>query len=72
MYAQVNANGRTHTIIDLVLYYNKDGNTVESDDMYITTKNGNRRMWKATTGWKLLILWKDGTQQWITLKLMKE
>ena len=44
MYAQVNANGRTHTIIDLVLYYKKDVNTVESDDMYITTKNGNRRM----------------------------
>ena len=42
------------------------------NDMYVTTKSGKRQMQQTTNGWKLLIQWKDGSQQWIPLKLMKE
>ncbi len=72
MYAQVDADGHTHTMLDSILDYSKDGNAVEMDDMYVTTKSGNRRMRQTTNGWKLLVQWKDGSEQWIPLKLMKE
>ena len=40
--------------------------------MYITTKSGQRRMRQSTLGWKFLTLWKDGSESWIPLKLLKE
>ena len=72
MYAQVDADGYTHTMLDSILDYKKLDSAVHRDDMYLTTRNGNRRMKQTTSGWDLQILWKDGTTQWIPLKLMKE
>ena len=45
---------------------------MEKDVQYATTKRGGRRLRKTTCGWKLLIQWKDGSEQWIPLKDMKE
>ena len=72
MYAQVDANGYSHTMLDSIVDYKKSSDAVERADMFITTKNGTRRHRETTTGWDLLILWKNGTEQWIPLKLMKE
>ena len=36
------------------------------------TKSSQRRLWKSTKGWKLLVAWKDGSEQWIPLSAMKE
>ena len=72
MYAQVDANGYSHTILESIMDYSKDGTAVERDDMYITTKSGTRRMRQSTVGWKLLVLWKDGSEEWVPLKLLKE
>ena len=35
-------------------------------------KSGQRKPIKTTKGWKLKVLWKDGTEEWIPLKDMKE
>ena len=35
------------------------------------TKSGQRRLQKSTAGWKLLVAWKDGSEQWIPLSVMK-
>lgn len=59
-------------MLDSICDFKKDDNAVERDDVYITTKRGNRRIWQTTNGWNLLILWKDGIEQWIPLKLMEE
>ena len=72
MYAQVDANGYPYTMLDSIVDYKKSSAVVERDDMFITTKSGTRRHRETTTDWDLLILWKDGTEQWIPLKLMKE
>ena len=72
MYAQVDANGHSHTLLDSIIDFSKDGNAVEKEDMYIYTKSGQRRERKTTQGWKLLVLWKNGSEQWIPLKLLKE
>ena len=32
----------------------------------------SKRMQKTKIGWKIMVRWKDGIEQWIPLKLMKE
>ena len=38
---------------------------------YVYTKNGQRRLRKSTAGWKLLEVWKNGEEQWMSLSTMK-
>ena len=40
--------------------------------MYLTTQSGQQRMRKSTIGWTLLVQWKDGSQSWLPLKIMKQ
>ena len=53
MYAQVDANGSVHNMIERILDCKKDSYTVNKEDMYITTKSGQRRIQKTTLGWNL-------------------
>ena len=41
-------------------------------DMYITSKSGQRRIRQSTSGWYFLNRYKDGSEQWIPLKILKE
>jgi len=59
-------------LLDSITDYAKDSSAVEKSDLFATTKRGGRRMSHATCGWKLKVLWKDGTEQWIPLKDMEE
>jgi len=72
MYAQVDAHGFTHTMVDAILDYRRLDEAISKSDQYIVTKSGQRRMRQSTIGWDLLILWKDGREEWIPLKVMKE
>ena len=72
MYAQVDPNGRSHAILDCILDFKKDATAVSKADMYITNKHGRRRIRESTLGWKLLIRYKNGSEQWTPLKLLKE
>ena len=72
MYRQVDADGFTHTLLDSIQDHRKDGNAVEKDDAYVTTKSGRRRKRETTSGWFFKVLWKDGSEQWIPLKILKE
>ncbi len=72
MYAQVDADGHIHSLLDSIVDFAKDERAVERADMYISTKSGQRRIRKTTVGWKLLIKWKDGSEQWLPLATMKE
>ena len=72
MYAQVDADGHTHTMLDSIIDYSKDGNAVSKEDGYVITKRGRKRRRMTTAGWMLNVLWKDGSEQWIPLAIMKE
>ena len=72
MYAQVDDEGYITRMYDTIIDWSKDQEAVTTDNCYTTTKSGNRRYRKTTVGWKLLVLWKDGSEQWIPLKDMKE
>ena len=72
MLSQVDSEGFQTLLLDNIIDYAKDGAAVEKSEMFGTTKRGGRRMRHTTCGWKLKVLWKDGSEQWIPLKDMKE
>ena len=71
MYAQVNEEGHTIVTMDEILDHAMDGSAVSPDDLYVTTKNGKKHMRRTTQGWKLCVLWKDGSTSWERLADLK-
>ena len=72
MYSQVDGEGFSKTIFDSILDYRKDSDALSAKDKYIITKSGQFHQRKTTSGWKFLVRFKDGTEQWIPLKILKE
>ena len=72
LYSQVNSEGNSYSILEEIIDHKSDGTAVSKDDGYETTKQGIRRLWRSTKGWKLLFSWKDGTSSWVLLADMKE
>ena len=72
MYSQVDPDGHRTQLVEDIVDYKKDHTAVSMADKYLITKSGQRRMRKSTVGWKLLVQFKNGTEEWIPLKVMKE
>jgi hypothetical protein len=73
MLTNVDDGGFTSLLMDAIIDHRKDGATaVDKADAYIMTQHGQKKMRKTTCGWKLLVKWKDGSEQWIPLKDMKD
>jgi len=72
MYAQVDDEGHTSMQLSGIMDHSMDEQAVEKKDKYVQTKSGARRFRKTTAGWKLLVQWKDGSEQWIPLRILKE
>ena len=72
LYSQVDQDGRSQRLLANIIDSKRDSTAVPKSDMYITTSSGQQRMRKSTIGWSLLVQWKDGSQEWIPLKLLKE
>lgn len=71
MYSQVDSEGYRYQLLEGIVNHRKNSNTVEKADLYVTTKSRQRRMRQTTAGWDLLVQWKNGTQEWIPLSIMK-
>ena len=71
IYAAMDVEGREQHVLDSILDHAKDATAVSMNDKYIITKNGNKRMRKSTIGWSILVKWKDESEQWIPLDIMK-
>jgi hypothetical protein len=73
MLSQVDSEGYSTSLIQGILDYKKDEATaVPKSDKWVVTSRGHRRLRKSTAGWKLLVQWTDGVEQWIPLKVLKE
>ena len=72
MYSQLDSDGYSKTILESIIDYKVDDSAVTKDDMYVITQSGQRRLRMTTVGWKLLIKFRDGSEQWIPLKVLKE
>ena len=72
IYAQVDHEGSMYTLLDAIIDFKKDNSAVTRDNQHVMNRNRQRRLRKTTVGWKLPVLWKDGNDQWIPLKDLKE
>ena len=73
MLTQVDSDGFTRSVMKGIVDYKKDPDSaVNRDDRWVYTHSGQCRLRKTTTGWKLLVVWNDGSETWIPLKDMKE
>ena len=71
MYAQCDSEGNQWLLMDSIVDHSKDGSAVSLDDLHIVV-NGQKKVRKTTKGWRLCVLWKDGTTSWEALKDLKE
>ena len=72
MFAQVDTEGREFELLQEIVDHRKDASAIGKNEAFLTTKS-NRKVRKRTTrGWKLLVMWKSGTTDWIPLAQLKE
>jgi hypothetical protein len=71
MFAQVNEEGNRHVILDEIIDHRKDGHAVTMDNAFISYSHGVKLRRETTKGWQLLLQWKDGSTNWVTLKNVK-
>eukprot|EP00970_Alexandrium_tamarense_P013767 scaffold3678_cov106-Alexandrium_tamarense.AAC.1 len=65
-------DGVTKHFVDGILEYRRNKSAVTKENQYVVTKRGRRKLRQTTVGWDFLVQWKDGTTQWLPLKLLKE
>ena len=70
--SQVNSNGCHTQELEQILIHEIMGNDFLCKDDYITTKKGFRNIPQITIGWKFLCDFKDGSNRWVYLKVVKE
>ena len=68
--SQVDSDGYSASLMEAIVDYTKDEATgVPMTNKYVITRTGTRRLRKTTTGWKLLVRWRDGSEAWICLRI---
>ena len=72
LFAQVDQDGNHQVLLDKIINYRTTGKEVKQQDAFITTRTSTKRQCETTIGWELLVQWKDGSTNWITLKDLKE
>ena len=69
----VDEDGYHSQFLEGILDHKKDASlAVSKDKRFVTSKAGNRHLRKTTTGWKFKIKWRDGSTEWVPLKILKE
>ena len=72
LFAQVDPEGNRLALLDDIVDYRTNGKQVLMEDGLVTTSMGTKRKKETTTGWELLLQWKDGSTTWVALKDAKE
>ena len=72
LYSTTDNEGHSKAVLDCILEHSKNDRAISKTDRHIITKSGNRRIRKTTIGWNILVRWKNQTEAWVPLKLMKE
>lgn len=72
MVNQIDMEGFTVRMLESIVDHKRDHDVaVPKEKGYVVTKRGNRRKRKTTQGWKLLVKWKNGSEEWIPLRSLK-
>ena len=70
MYSQVDGEGYIYRLLYTIVDSKQDVNFIHPNNIYINTKSGQKRMRHTTSGWNILVQYKNGTQEWVPLKIL--
>ena len=71
IYQNVDINRSEELSLYCIIDHSKSEDDVSKDDRYVITKNGNRRLRRNNIVWEVLVRWKNRTNQWGSLSIMK-
>ena len=71
LFSQVDSEGRRFLVLSEITDHSADGRAIKQADGFTRSYNGNQVPKQTTIGWKLLVGWKDGSEEWIPLKNLK-
>ena len=69
---QVDDDGFSQVMLEAIVDFKKDATAVDIKDKYVYTRSGQKRLRKTTTGWSILVRWRDQTETWVKLKDLKD
>ena len=72
MYLQVDQDKISQTLLESIIDYRKKEHKATNDNMCVATKADYKRIHQTTVGWKLLVKFRYGYDQWVPLKILKE
>ena len=72
IYSMVDSEGREQLLFEEIIDHRKGPDALTGDEAKITSPSGNVTFKLTTRGWKLLVRFKDGSQSWQSLKMMKD
>ena len=70
--ARVDDEGFEHIMLDEIEDHCILEDTIPKSKGTFITKSGNKRKKRTTCGWELLVRWKHGSSNWVSLKDLKE
>ena len=71
LFAQVDEEGHRQLLMYEITDHRCTNDAIPKEKGFETTANGNKRKIMTTKGWELLVSWKDGSTNWVTLKDLK-
>jgi hypothetical protein len=71
IFAHVDEEDNQLVLLKEIVDHMKDGVAVHADDRMVIV-NGREQLRKTTIGWKLAVVWKDGSTTWQHVKDLKE
>jgi hypothetical protein len=72
LYSQCDDEGNMFLVLSEIVDHKKGDDAIATDDGFVRAKNGNLVPKRTTRGWKLLVEWRDGTQDWIPMVGLKD
>ena len=72
MYSQVDEEGQLYTLMSEIIDHKSNGQASSKDDGFYLDRYGKQQPRMITSGWKLLVEWKDGNSSWVSLNDMKD
>ncbi len=71
IFMESDADDFSSSLLYHIVDYKRSGEAITMADKYFVTKTGTKQMRQTTVGWKFLVEWANGSQQWIELKIQK-
>jgi hypothetical protein len=72
IFMELDADVFSSSLLYHIVDHKHSGEAIIMADKYFVTKTGTKQMQQTTVGWKFLVEWANGSQQWIELKILKE